>query len=385
VSRSAITIVDTPAAMLTAAVLYLSMPLGAATCGCAAAVAGLVAGLAATAKYPAGSVLAAVLVVIASAGTPLRVRILHGLQAAAGCVVGLTIGMPALFLRTHDVITALRTQEAFYAQYPPTPSYLTTALLPTELGPTFLLLAAIGIGLLLHMPRSRQLTLGWLVSTALLVGTLARYRFQPLRNFLPLLPFACVAAATAIGWLVDRLATPWILVPRQRTLVTLLVAGGLAMAMLAHGDHPYLAAAVGKVDTRVTARAWLEGHVRSDDAVLVVEELAFAPAELFRLGAAVAVVPWRVAPAALERRAFAYVVTGRIEGGGAAVREGWEQALRGWRTLRELDGRPTPSAPNLWRGNDQRIVVYGAPLTPAPPSPRPLEQTTTSAGDRRGS
>jgi hypothetical protein len=355
VGRGAIAIVDTPAALFATLALLLAVPPGGTPLGAGrAALAGAAAGLAATAKYTAGAVLAAVGLVIAGTPAPWARRVRLGLAAAAGAAGAAALAMPALWLRSGEVAHQLAFQQDIYARYPPTPSYLAAALDAGELGVPFLLAAVLGLASLLAAPRTRAVAVGWCAFAALLLVVLLGFRFQPFRNLLPLVPFACVAAGAGIARLDDLVAARG----ARRGVAWTVVAAALAGTMLVTGTLPAVAARARLVDTRTAARAWLEAHVRPGERVLVVEELAMLPSELERLGVPVAIVPWAGAPAALARGRWDWVVggDGRTLGGDAA----WAAALAG-RPLRLRVGEAPMGEPNTWRGNREAVLVYGPP------------------------
>jgi hypothetical protein len=353
VGRGAIVTVDTPAALLATLVLLLVVPPGGTRLGAGrAALAGAVAGLAGTAKYTAGAVLAAVGPPIAATPAGRRVRLV--LAAAASAAGAAVLAMPALWLRPGAVAHELGFQRGIYARYPPTPSYLTAALGAGELGVPFLLAAGLGLAVLLAAPRSRAVTAGWCAFTAILLAALLGYRFQPFRNVLPLVPFACVAAGAGIARLDDLIAARG----APRGTAALLVALALAGGMLAAGTLPDVRRRAGLVDTRAVARAWLKAHVRPGERVLVVEELAMLPSELDRLGTRVDVVPWAAVPAAVAGGGYDWVVGGdAARPWGAAA---FTAAVAG-RPLRARFGHAPMGGPTTWRGNQEAVLVYGPP------------------------
>jgi 4-amino-4-deoxy-L-arabinose transferase-like glycosyltransferase len=191
VTRGSIVIVDTPAALFSMASLLFAARLPDARNATRASIAaGVAAGLAFTSKYPAGLCILVVLVVIAfeRKQPPRRRAVLAvcALGAAAGTAV---LTMPALLLRLDLVRQQLRLDSRSYQSYPATISYLRSMADVREVGWVLVIFAALGLAILARSARWRWLTLGFVASALVLYAYLGRYRFQPFRNFLPLLPF----------------------------------------------------------------------------------------------------------------------------------------------------------------------------------------------------
>jgi hypothetical protein len=140
--------------------------------------------------------------------------------------------------------------------------------------------------------------------------------------------------------------------------VATIVVVALAVSMLVGGVRPFYDDHLGIVDTRVSARRWLQDNMRAGDDVLVAEELAFLPSELAALHGDVAVRP-AVEPLHPEdARGFEYVVSPMTLGDPAPT---WQAALAGYTAVSDLGESITPVPEDLWRGNDQRIVIYASP------------------------
>jgi dolichyl-phosphate-mannose-protein mannosyltransferase len=361
VGRGAIVIVDTPSAFLVLATLYLTLRLQETAGTAAAAVgAGTVCGLAIASKYTAGGVGVAPLLVLAAGRESWTRRARVAVLFAGGVLVGLAIGVPALFLRTGQVVRALRYDSNYYTTAPATVSCLRAALDAREIGPLLVALAAAGVVLLVRAPRARVITLGWLLFAAGLLAMLLRHVYQPYRNVLPIIPFLCIAAAAALAagarW-IDR---------RRADAIGVLAATGVALAMLVTGVKDYVNWATRTTDTRVVARRWLERNLRPDDRVLVMEELAFLPSELASLPTAAKVVRGPMVGRGLATGDFTHVVVGVPEAR-TAMSAAWERDLRPRPVLLRVGHVAFPTQPGFWRGNDLAIVVYGAAPAAAPP------------------
>lgn len=214
--------------------------------------AGMFAGLAASAKYYGVIVLGAVAV---AALPDLRRRGARGLGwlAAAGAAAGVTFVLttPKLLLTPLEFVRDLG--DTFMTLPPPPlmqrPAIAGKALLGLSLewfGVLMLALAALGIVRLLRSGVRGHLLLA---APALVVGVyvLARSHRLDERNLLILTPFLFLAAATALVWIAGR--------SRPRALV----AGSLAAALLAISalDAAHVAWLFTRDDTRLFASRWL--------------------------------------------------------------------------------------------------------------------------------
>jgi len=204
------------------------------------------------------------------------------------------------------------------------------------------------------------ITLGWLVFAAALLTVLLRYDFQPFRNVLPVVPFLCIAAAAALA------AGARVIAARRADAIAVLGATGVALAMLVTGVKPHVVWATQTIDTRLVARQWLEQHVRRDDRVLVMEELAFLPSELASLPTSPAITRGPMVARALATGDFTHVVVGVPEKR-TATSAAWEAGLRRRPVLFRVGHSGFPAGPGFWRGNDLAIVVYGAAPAGSPP------------------
>jgi hypothetical protein len=353
VVRSAIVTVDVPATCLVTAALCAATGLARAPSPGGAILAGVAAGLAATAKYPSGLVLLAVLVVLAAGPAPRRARAAGAAAAVAAAGLVFVVVLPDAVLRTAAVVAQVGNQGAVYRRYGATPGLLPQATAWLELGPVFLALAAAGTLVLLADARARLVTLGWLVFAAALLAVLLQHEFQPFRNLLPLVPFTCVAAAAAIVRFARLVAGRW------EALAGAALAAVLAALLLVRGVRPQVARA-GSGDSRVMAREWLETHVRAGEPVVVAAEIAFLPGELARLGDGVVVRSWEEIARGGKDAAQRWVVApGAFERSPRTLRDAWGDPAP-WRLVLDVGATPTPLTPDLWRGNWQRIVVYRA-------------------------
>ena len=199
VSRSAIVIVDTPATFFVMASILAATYLTTTRRPVAISVlAGALAGLAAASKYPAAAILVVPLVVIVTLPTTVRRRIVLAAASVAAAGLAAVVAMPALVLRTAQIIAAIKRQSSIYATKASATSYVDELVRPVEVGPWLLAPAVIGLVVLVVRRRSRVVTLGWLAFFAATALVVAQSAFQPFRNVLPLVPFIAIAVAATI-------------------------------------------------------------------------------------------------------------------------------------------------------------------------------------------
>ncbi len=375
VQRGSIVITDTVATCFVVLAVYAAARLADADRPLRWAVLGGVAtGLALATKYtpaPVALVVLAVVIVRTDLGVRARARLL--VAAGTAGLVAAVAAMPALVLRTGAVIDTLRSQARLYDLFAATPPYQDQLTSSTEVGVPVVALGMAGLAVLLVTRRTRPLVIGCLAFAAVFLAVLVRSDFQPARNVMPLVPLLCVGAGVAI---VEGVR----LVDRPLRLGATARAGAVAVAlllvivpMLRDQVRPHLAER-DAVDTRVTARRWLQHHVQPGDDVLVAEELVFLPAELDRIGADVEVLPQaqRIDPSRYD-----YVVMGFLERAPWAWLIGPEGSVTDGRTLAVAFGSvltscerrpkggppqppacPTSPAPRAWLDNQPLIHIY---------------------------
>jgi 4-amino-4-deoxy-L-arabinose transferase-like glycosyltransferase len=384
VTRGSIVIVDTVSAFFAVSALFFARRLEDATSEAPvgasgtiefwslgdAVLAGACAGLAATAKYPAGAVFFAVAFVILSRRHHLRqkVQLLFAATAAMACAVA--ISMPAIVLKTHLVVSDLIELSRVYADpaaFPTLrrfPSYFETAVRSRELGIPLAAAAIFGMGWMLVKPPMRTTGSSWWLFGSILLAPLIAHRFQPFRNVLPLVPALCIAAALP---LTSPCRTAW-----QRWTKT--ISGAVVVASLATATFHLMNLRTGLVDSRVALVNWLSAHVGQQDRILAISELTLHPSELRRIPASVTDVPWLNAVEVLESGQFDYFVVGELDLV-EVDRPDWPAYLERFRKVssrynRETSfgGTPTPAGPLLWRGNNELLIVLrprvGEPAKP---------------------
>lgn len=233
--------------------------------GAAFVVAGVCAGLAASAKYYGGIVLGA-LVVAALPGirAEWRRRLAWLGLATVAAAAAFVLTTPKLLLTPLDFVATLG--DAFETLPPPPlvrrPIVAAQALIGIGLewfGPWLLTLAALGIPLL-----ARRGSRGWLVLAmpALVLGLYAGGRAHRLddRNLVILAPFLFLAVAAGLVWLAQR--------ARWARLVA--TAIGIALLGSATLDGLHVAYLFWQEDTRQFALRWVQRHVSASAKILTI-------------------------------------------------------------------------------------------------------------------
>ena len=325
-----------------------------------ALLAGAMTGLAAAIKYPAALICLPVALAILLAGAPWRERLVRLLLAAGAAVSAILLAMPALWLRTSQVLAGLQMMSLVY-DIQEIGSYWDQAVrraewdLPLEhpeLGIVFLLLAGAGLVVALLDRRWRRTVWGWLLfgaSTGLLV---APYKFRAFRNLLALVPLACVLVALLYARIRRSV---------RRPLVVDLAAVALPVLLFAPALYPYLRSQLRLEDSREQAIGWLAEHAGPRDRVLIAEELAILPCRIATLRVSETdVAQWALAKPRLLTRRFHYLVLGeltRVRGGvkiGPRLRE---RIFDNYTLAATFGQTSTPAIGGIFRGNAQRIYI----------------------------
>jgi hypothetical protein len=363
VTRASIVIVDTFATFFVLAALYFSERIrsqGIKSIWRNAGLAGFATGLAFASKYTAAAAGLAVLASIFLLHVEWRSRLGLLFPTAGGCFFGILLGAPITFFKPikvwRDVIANIR----FYEQVRPAHSYLAQAISMFELGWPLLLAGCVGLILMLRAGRTRDLALGWLVLGAALIALFAGKSFQPFRNFLPLVPPLCIAAAITFAYLISwaRSGThQWL-----RHGVTIVLISGCA-GSLGFSSYRQVEQRMADRDSRVQTVDWLRQHTGKQDRVLAIKELAILPSEWARIDAETTVVPWLEAVALLRSGRFDYLVTGELNLGPAPdphwqdYRETWTHEIASLKVLAEFGTVATYARLYTWRTNNERIDI----------------------------
>lgn len=325
-----------------------------------AVLAGVMAGLAGATKYPAAIVCLPLAVAILLAAVPWRERLVRLFLAGGSALAALLVAMPALLLRTQDVIAGVRYMSRVYKAQK-LGSYWAQAVqraewdLPLkhpEVGIVFLLLATAGLGVGLLDRRWRKTVGPWLIfglATGLLV---APYTFRAFRNLLSLVPVACVLVALLYAWIREKVSRP---------LFVDLAAALLPVLLFAPALYQYTAYHLTLEDSREQAIRWLDDHSGPKDKILFSEELAFLPGRVASLGVADAdIAPWDRARDRILRRGFHYIVLGELAQrvGGSRIPPGvrvW--ILKNYEVVARFGTYPTNAIARAFKGNRQIVYI----------------------------
>jgi len=325
-----------------------------------AVLAGAMAGLAGATKYPAALVCLPVALAILLASASWRERLTRLALAGGSAVAALLVAMPALVLRTEQVLAGLRRMSAVY-EAQAIGSYWDQAVrraewdLPLnhpEVGIVFLILAAGGLLAGLGDRRWSKSVLGWLllgVATGLLV---APYRFRAFRNLLALVPLACVLASLHYAAVRRRV---------RRPLWVDLAAAMLPAVLFTPALSQYIGRHLTLEDSREQAVRWLDEHTGARDNVLFAEELAILPTRIASLEPAVAQVKiWPKARHRILSRRFRYVVMANLvwrDGSSRIPPDVQAWIGRNYTTAARFGTAPTHPYRGVFRGNDQAIYI----------------------------
>lgn len=304
-----------------------------------AVLAGVMAGLAGATKYPAAVVCPPVALAILLASAPWRERLVRLVLAGGSALAAVLAAMPALLLRTQDVIAGVRFMSRVYKAQK-LGSYWKQAVeraewdLPLkhpEVGIAFLLLAAAGLVAGLLDRRWRKTIGAWLIfglATGLFV---APYAFRAFRNLLSLVPLACVLIALLYAGIRENASRP---------LFVDLAAAALPMVLFAPALHQYTLYHLTLEDSREQAIRWLDDHAGPRDKILFAEELAFLPSRVASLDAEASILPWKQTLGPSDYAVLPH----------AGILQGYEVAAR-------FGTDPTNPSARAFKGNRQIVHV----------------------------
>jgi hypothetical protein len=313
VIRGAVTSVDPWATFFTlAALLFAERAVRTDRPYRDALLAGVMTGCAATSKYTvalAGLAVAATLLRVPGdwhrKARAVEIAVLASMAAAVAT-------MPALILKSRDVLEALAGHAAGYAAST-AGSYWDQAVrraewdLPfdgPELGALFLACAALGWLVALRDRRYAGTAAAWTLYAVAVLALFTPQAAQPFRNLLPLVPLACILVALFFVRVGEALAPRWR--PWAGAAAALLVLTVFLPALI-----PYALERSRMVDSRVEAVDWLLRHRRPEETLLVSAELAVVAAEIARLPGRTVVMPQPQAVSRLTRRRdVRFILTG---------------------------------------------------------------------------
>lgn len=365
-SRGSNVVVDSFASFFAALALFFCERLRRSPRLTSTAFAGLAAGLAFASKYTAGAVVIAIVAMIWALPVTRSARVRFTLIATLGFFAGVALGAPATIVKLPAVAHDLAITTSHYRVINSSPGYFGQAVMASELGWVLAIIGVGGIVIMFRRAPTRSTALSWCAFALLLVAPLVGRPFQPFRNLLPLVPPFCVAAAIGLSQLFD-----WARQGTQRRLgaaVTVTIVAGCAMS-LAFASFQALRHRMAHRDTRIQAIGWLQQHVKKNERVLALRELAILPAEWKKVGAASTIAPWSEAADLLEREQFDYVVTGELDPRSPPGLDRlpvdlthWKQKTAPLPVQAEFGSVVTPVVPYLWRTNNQRILILRGKL-----------------------
>ena len=327
-----------------------------------ALLAGAAAGGAFASKYPAILVAAAPLATILASrhGWSWAEKARRIALVGAGAVAGVVLAMPAVLLRTRDVIAAILIQRQEYRTNPPGAPLWRQALLRAEsnltyehpeLGAAFVAAAVIGLVLVLRGRETSPVGWGWAIFAVSSLALYGSQEFQPFRNLMPVVPVACASAAVAFARARARLREPrW------------LDAGALACVLVLWGAPltVYAWSRAHLVDSRRQAVDWVAAHAGQSTRTLVVRDLGILDTELARLPGRKDVRSWSEMDDAVRDLSPDVVLAGVLQQptGPAedAARAAW--ARSGYALRARFGSRPTVPVAGWWHGNDEIVDVF---------------------------
>ncbi|HVF70211.1 MAG TPA: glycosyltransferase family 39 protein [Chthoniobacterales bacterium] len=320
------------------------------------------AALAADSKYTVG--LAVIPLVLVILTRPFSVRQKLGLLGLAGLTLA-TVAIccaPALILHPDKILNELRLVAQLYRNVQLPDTYWQAALSELELGRGLVACGLAGVIAMLFSRRVRPVALGWLLFAAMLVLPLVRYRHQPFRNLLPLVPLLCVSAAVLLA----SRQVLWGVFQRSRVPAIVMTIIAAAISIKAYTiSSRYVRDRLGRVDTRVLAVDWLAAHARPGERVLALRELVFVPAELARIPATVQEVSILDGAGVLAGGQFDYIIDADIERGTddpswkPRVDE-FQAAVSSLPIVANIGTDSTAPFPHIWRGWNQRVIIRRA-------------------------
>ena len=357
VARGGIAMVDPYATLFVASCLFFTDRTRSSGRPLDALLAGAMAGFAFASKYPAilVSLGFALTVLLSRPGWKERFRLWT--TGAAGAIGAALLAMPGILTVPERVLAGILRQSELYKELtsPPLwPQVVTQAewdipMRGPELGWTFLILVAAGLGAALWDRRVRSSAAGWALFVVLGLALYTRQSFTPFRNFLPLLPIGCVAVAILFERLRER--NPWA------------QAAGFALVAILFGPQVtrFAQERAGFEDSRVQAIDWVARNSRPGQTVLALNDLAFLPSEIERLeGSQVEIHGWDKLQERLPGRRIRYLLITQMNSAEGKPMISPEQVGRIFELYEQraqFGEEPTTPFPGQWHGNRQVIRV----------------------------
>lgn len=335
-----------------------------------AVLAGAMTGCAATSKYTAALAGLAVAAMLLRVQGDWRRKARAAALAALASLAAAVATMPALLLRSRQILEALAGHAAGYAANP-IGSYWEQAVrraewdLPfdgPELGALFLGCAALGWLAALLDRRYAGTAAAWTLYAGAVLALFTSFAAQPFRNLLPLVPLACILAALFFVRVGEALPLRWR--PWAGAAAALLIVLVFLPSLL-----PYALERSKTVDSRVEAVDWLLRHRRPEETLLVSAELLIVPREIARLPGRTEVMPEPRAVSRLTRRRdVRFILTGSFRKGQQGRRELRNVLLQGETRARYREVATFGGGAGIGRSNRRRVTVYQKVPPGTPPA-----------------
>ena len=325
-----------------------------------AAAAGLAAGASFACKYTAGVVFVAVLAAVFLFPSTKTLRLQVTVAAGIGLMVGIVLGVPAIIFDWRTIAHDLAVIARNYGMMASVPGYFGQAIQPYELGWPLVLAGSVGIAVAFRQKSTRLVMAIWSLVAVLSIAVLLLKPFQPFRNLLPLVPPFCVAGGIALA---KAFGSFPLARPSLKIAVAVILVGIATSSLGFHSVQSIYRRMIHR-DSRIEAIDWLRQHTSKDEKVLAIRELAILPEESRRVRATSFTRSFVEAPDLLDQEHFTYVVTGDLDQRFAENPESVSENIARWRektakftAQAEFGSGPTFVVPNVWRTNDERIVI----------------------------
>ncbi|HKP93794.1 MAG TPA: glycosyltransferase family 39 protein, partial [Chthoniobacterales bacterium] len=258
------------------------------------------AALALDSKYTVAVVIVPLVLVIFTRPFPIRDKLKLLFVAGVTMAAAAVWGAPALVLQSGKIFGELRDVASLYRDVQSRYTYSQAAVAEFELGWPLITCGLGGMIAMLLSRRLRPVAVGWILFAVLLILPLARYKHQPFRNLLPLVPLLCVGAAVLLA---SRQVLRGALQRYRPPAIAMMIIAAAVSIKAFTVSRSFVRDRAARVDTRVLAIDWLAAHARAGERVLAIREPVFVPAELARIPAEVreASVLEGAAPLAAER------------------------------------------------------------------------------------
>jgi hypothetical protein len=330
----------------------------------AIALAGAFTGFAFTTKYPAGAVGAVAVIAIFVLKESIRRRLKFVFLFFLSAVTAVLISMPALILRFKNIYSFMAGE--WNTQFSTTHAYATKAkfsfidqlLSPMEVGLFLFVVSIIGCCYLLYKQQTRNLMIGVICFTGIVLAVFVPSHFRPFRHLLPLVPLLCLGIGACGTMLINIVK-----VSRVRNVLT---AGFITILIFITIPPLYnlISVRISNTDTRSTIINWLVAHTQKNAKIWVGEEIAFFPGELQRVQGNVLLVPENKIQNSFQIMPQKSIIIMSFEGFEGLRSNGFfsnsssSSARQPLVTTLLTSGSIKPTRDSrYWKTNDQKIIV----------------------------